>query len=302
MSFSEHIIDFCYYCKPFAIELAGVLLCFVLARRKEYAERCESVLKVLLSILLLHLSLFHISGYGLNAIGYNAVAAVMALYGLFLIIYKKIDSEKKIIWIFGVVVAICNFSASNQYAFVVTEALLISSFATLYMFTWHGPVSINKSSLIIIGCQVFSLIYVFTGHVYWEDGLNSLTYKITDGPMKGINCTQEEYDKYYSYLSDFNEIKKDDSDLPVLFYQNIPWAYMYTDTEVGCFSTWGEAIDTLDNQLSLDYYELYPQKTPNLIYVDNTTFSADTTFFYQYANAHGYTLKLLDSGAIILES
>lgn len=305
LSFGEHINNFLYYCKPFIIELSVVILCFIQGRDSEKRKKYSVLLQCTLSILLLHMAVFHISGFGSNAIGYNAVAAVMAIYGLFIIVYQKPQVVFKIVWLFGIMIAVCNYFASNQYAFVVTEALLVSSFSTLYMLssidTGIKPAN-EKSTITLLGCQLIALIYVFGNHVYWEDDLSLLDSEINNGPMKGIYCTQKEYDKYYSYLSDFNEIKKDDFDSPVLFYQNIPWAYMYTESEVGCFSTWGEAIDTLDSQLLLDYYELYPQKTPKLIYVDNTTFSADMTFFYRYAKAHGYTLKLLDSGAIILGS
>ena len=298
ISIVEMIEMLLYYCKPFIVEITAIILCFVISilDNGRYIKKCQIVLQIIIWVLIVHLAVFHSSGYGVQAIGYNAIVAILPVYGLYLIIFKKCRNQScLIVWGLDMIVALCNMRASNQYLFVVSNALMISSFATLFMQESLTD-KMNLYFVLTVSVQLFAVVYVYLTHVYGEG--NESLVKINHGPMKNIYADQEYVNQYTIMLSDLDDLGHVEE--PVLYYQNIPWAYLYYDNQVGCFSTWGGAIANLEDSILEQYYEYYPEKIPGFIYIDSESLSESRDFYVQYAAKHGYEFHDLPSGAAYL--
>lgn len=84
------------------------------------------------------------------------------------------------------------------------------------------------------------------------------------GAYKGIKTTSTLAAKYNAMLDDLDEVKEN-CEGTFLIYDRFPYAYLYTDCGYATFSAW--YVDSFEDDRLLYYYEVYPEKVPQYVYV-----------------------------------
>ena len=102
-------------------------------------------------------------------------------------------------------------------------------------------------------------------NVYRDAPLGVLDTKIEAGPAAGLFTTKEHHDIYMSVLSDIDRYKIGHDH--VLFSKLLPWGYLACDAKTAAPSTWRNMIQS---ERLAGYYELNPEKTPDLVFVLNS--------------------------------
>ena len=125
--------------------------------------------------------------------------------------------------------------------------------------------------------------------------MEAQTVAADSGAEKGIIMTQPQRDYYYQMSDDVSYIKNRSKIRKVLFFSNNTMLYIMAELDMATYSAWLSGV----NQNSLDrldqYYELFPDKRPDGIYV-NTMFEEYIDHFIK----QGYRKELLPSGAYFL--
>lgn len=87
---------------------------------------------------------------------------------------------------------------------------------------------------------------------------------LTRGAYAGIRTTRTVAAKYNAMHDDM-DLFADPSAGPVLIFDRFPYCYLYLDAPYGTFSAW--YVDIMEDDRLLLYYDVYPDKTPEYIYV-----------------------------------
>ncbi len=213
------------------------------------------------------------------------------------------------VWLPGLIYSMCIFWSSNQRFYAVSNAstvMAVSGIVILFaafpnLVEMKTPVMI-KSFVCVITAALL-LIMQFTGELYaryscvqWESGgMEAQTVAADSGAEKGIIMTQPQRDYYYQMSDDVSYIKNRSKIRKVLFFSNNTILYIMAELDMATYSAWLSGV----NQNSLDrldqYYELFPDKRPDGIYV-NTMFEEYIDHFIK----QGYRKELLPSGAYFL--
>lgn len=136
---------------------------------------------------------------------------------------------------------------------------------------------------------------------------NKIDTKIDAGPMKGIYTSTQAAELYRLLLKDLDTMRSL-TDRPVYIYALFSWMYLYLDRPYSTYSPWFVDSDFASRQIL--YWNLYPEKQPDLIYVPKLTcysFSDMSIFseilverlheyfdFEKTETETGYFLKLTD--------
>ena len=138
----------------------------------------------------------------------------------------------------------------------------------IFVAQWLQEVSVKKAFAWVTVCIV--LLVQFAGTFYlrltyaWGDNyMELLTEKMERGPLKGVYTTAETAEWYADVLDELDmlELTEDDE---IMVFGVAPWIYLYVDAGCGNYSTW----QVHENSTQLyDYYELHPDKFPNVIYM-----------------------------------
>ena len=87
---------------------------------------------------------------------------------------------------------------------------------------------------------------------------------LTRGPQAGIRTTKSVANKYNAILDDLDLLSGNLSG-PVLIYDLYPYCYLYLDAPYATYSAW--YVDVQEDDRLLLYYDVYPDKKPEYIYV-----------------------------------
>lgn len=231
---------------------------------------------VCISTLVLMYSHCHFNNY------INQIMWSINVLGAFTFLFTDNANVRSIfytVWIPGILLSYCVHMSSNQNIYAITSAgsvATIGSLAMIGLYTRELVQDIRGShtqklafALIcaVMICQLSSQALYRYKTVYWDSPIENLTCAITDGVEKGIYTTEEFYNNYYHDLACIQEIKaRNPSKFLHLSRKN--WYYFHIDAEIAAYSAWlaGVTETTLD-RLSL-YYQINPQKLPDLVFVD----------------------------------
>lgn len=176
-------------------------------------------------------------------------------------------------WIIGFVYAMCMNFSSNQGIYVICNALIISSGASLFLIKdymeekdiWPG----KKLWLgVLAGMQLLSQIWISWNYVFWAENISELNYVIDSGPMKGVVVTSEEKKDYEVNLANIEEYG-DLTGKYIMFFNHFPAGYFFVpEARCGAFSAWITECKTPDHEKIIHYYELHPEKIPDVVYFD----------------------------------
>ncbi len=184
------------------------------------------------------------------------------------------------IWCPCTVAAVLNTIASNTLFYSASAVVSISNIAGVFfvcnlfkemkaehqgkitkkfcskIFTYAGQVTV----IIAICFQIILSGFFMRDFLALE---KDFTFKITNGPLKGMYYNEEAYNIYQSNLKLLDHIKEiSDEDDPIFVGANLNWTYMYADRPFGTYSAYFLGIEP--DVLSV-YYEKNPDKIPKYI-------------------------------------
>ncbi|MBO4374614.1 MAG: hypothetical protein J5829_05870 [Lachnospiraceae bacterium] len=200
--------------------------------------------------------------------GYMNTALALFAAPLFFMCEKKDIRVFVTLFLGGLIVSMTYSYSSNGELYVLSIGHGIACVAgILFIFGFmkeHNK--ILQYTVIAVLClfllQTSVLRFI---NVYRDAPLNRLDTKISAGPAAGLMTTKEHHDTYMSVLSDINRYKNKSS--YVLFSKLLPWGYLACDAKAAAPSTWRNMISS---ERLAEYYGLYPEKTPDLVFVLNT--------------------------------
>ena len=102
-----------------------------------------------------------------------------------------------------------------------------------------------------------------------ESWYNTSDNRIVDtvlprGPLKGIQTTERIAGIYSDILDDMDAIRKEHKG-PLYVADRFAYCYLYADLPYACYSAWYVEADS--ETRTLRYWELHPDKTPEVIYI-----------------------------------
>lgn len=289
------------YIKSYKIVYAGWFVLFILTFIKKYRPFIIKLSVGYVGLLTIYMTLFKSAGLGYEGIGVNAVMLHLSLVGLQLLLTREIKNRDIcVMYIFGLFYSILATIASNQGAFIFSVGATIMSIASVFALADYFESKMDHNILKeMVVIQVLCEIFVLFNGAFFDSSLRHLQYVIEDGSFKGIKTTQENKEAYEIILKDIKSI--DAKDKRCLFFKNLPYAYLETNSLVGSYSVWNQT-DRLDSIMYESYYLLHPDMVPKVIYVEKDVVISDGSDVYiEYASEKGYDTVMLESGAMLLE-
>lgn len=274
------------------IQVVIALLSFI----KKY-QKAAIFAEIIFSILMVvYFAIFRSNGFGMAGIGTNAIMIPFAFVSLLLLIHSKsIGNKMKITIGFICVYIILAFIASNQGMYIVGMTSSLLTYLFFILIDKYFKHKINLLLLLII-CSLFCLseLLIMT-RTFHDDKIWNLNSKINCGTFNGIITTEENANNYEIIYNDLKQI--DLKDKEVLFFKNLPYGYLETNSLVGSYSVWNET-DSLNSYMFESYYNLHEDKIPEYIYIINNDIELIKDDINQYTN--NYEKRIMDSGAILL--
>lgn len=256
--------------------LLGLLLAVCAVDRKR-TDRCGLYFwsaSALVAVLLF--SLF----YHLRYINY--VMWPVNIMGLFLILLSKKPAIRQLftcLWIPGILYSICIHLSSNQIFITSASASTVATVGSLMMLgvflgeLWEQrhrvtfrAISVCAAGLLAV-LQLVTLGYLRYHAVFWDKGMADQSQVITQGLQSGLVVSEERYAYYRASMALLDEVGKHDAK-KVLYLTNSTWYYLEGDYEMATYSSWlsGPGEHTLKRLQA--YYELNPEKLPDLIFAN----------------------------------
>ena len=278
VGFFENII---YSSVTILLVVSVVLVALLFAKlKKTKTVNIIGFLAVSLSVIILEVS--YICKVVLsNAMWVSCFAFPPIFVGFYCGMLTKDKLSRKMflnMYIPGLIYMFCINISSN----VGLEASLIPSvicaMASCFMvsaFMKENVVSLENKLLNRLGLSAFSLnvllslgagIYVMSCLAFANGRIAKLNSKIEQGPNKGIYCTQSVNNAYSKVVKDLEPVKNNDSEKVLLLTGY--WYYLDVEKKPTGSSCWCPYIDDLLLDQYEEYYSLYPQLIPDVIYLD----------------------------------
>lgn len=299
--FLSPIVEFLVWFKWFFILFfVGIVIAVLNPKAKKTAYM---VLLFLSMVLLILLAVFKTSG-----IGKHAIMLPLTLLGGLAFAFTEDKSWDLFVkgWIPGIIYAGCMNLSSNQGIYVICNACAVSSCISLFLIKsfWEENNIWSKTKywfLLLCGVQIFSEVYVNLNYVYWEDDISLLSYKIEEGPLKGIYTTKEKKESYDINYENIRSIKNFQGK-NILIFNYFSCGYLVAEEAGnGAFSAWMPEYNDLDDEKMIQYYKLHPEKVPEIIYVDTqTTCDWDEDEWNNWCEKSGYIKEDFPDGGSVL--
>lgn len=206
----------------------------------------------------------------------------------FLLCQKKHNSIFQTMWIAGFLYGFCVHYSSNQRFYVISSVATISALASIFFIVSLAREMNNSSdkfqyfsrAVAMAMCLTFFFQIAYQinfryQYVFWDNSPNLLNQKIDFGPEKGIKTTVNLSGYYKAVMKDTEKIRNQTGG-PVLYFSMDTWLYMADSKEMGAYSAWLSFLNSQNSANNLlDYYKLYPEKTPKYIYVNKNITGAE---------------------------
>ena len=197
---------------------------------------------------------------------------------------KKISQVFKIMWIPGLIYTYAIHLSSNIGFSSICSAATIMAVASAIMGVMYVKSLINEEAVktqdnnkyklaaialaIMLCFQVGIELYNRATYVFENVPMSAMDTKIDNGAAKGIISTSNRQFYYACMLYDTSALRADDVDR-VLILSPEAWLYIDTNKNVASYTSWSlEIDDQMLDQLD-EYYSLYPDKKPDIIYVES---------------------------------
>lgn len=209
-------------------------------------------------------------------------------------------------WLPGGIYSFCIYLSSNQEFNAISSACTVMTVASIMILichlghqNWQGISSLRNAAYytlaLLISVQLCSEIYMRYTSVFWEAGMSEQTVLSESGPEKDILMTPERLKSYQIQENDIASILEDESIQKILFLSRNTYLYLIAQKEFATYSAWLSGINAHSIKRLDRYYELFPKKIPDGIYIE-PQFSEFAGHFL----ANGYIADELPSGALWL--
>ena len=211
-------------------------------------------------------------------------------------------------WLPGVIYSFCLHLSSNQEFYAISSASTVMTVASIMILICHlceqdwqdrnflfSRNAAYFSFVLLFSVQLFGEIHMRYTSVFWEAGMKEQTVLAENGPEKSILMTPERLHYYQVEENDINIIRGADGIHKVLFLSKNTYMYLSAQKEYATYSAWLSGINAHTIERLDRYYELFPEKKPDGIYIDPK--------YSEYAEhylASGFVADKLPSGALWL--
>ena len=205
----------------------------------------------------------------------NDIIFVPSIVAFLVFIFASNEETNELfacIWLPGMAFTYFEYLASNTGFSGIASASCIATVGSIIMILYTVDEMKEHTKLkipVIIFCvlEIVCCIYYRATYVFWEEGgLGSLTRRIEDGVCAGLKVTDEEYEHYYSVMSDVKNIQDMPADTKVLYIgDKVLW--MAGDQKCASYSPLCYSISK-DRSILYEYYKEHPDKVADVIYVE----------------------------------
>lgn len=206
------------------------------------------------------------------------------------------------VWIPGIIYSLCIHMSSNLGFMSIASACTVSSAAAAVMgircFRSHvasGNKIIFKTAAVTMAAA-FAFQFAMLGErrlnfVFADNDISLEKVYVDHGIAKGLTISEESYATYEFQRSEITPLL-DDSVRRILVITNEYWLYLDTGKEVGAYTSLAWVYEPQDLFM---YYEMFPDKKPDAIYIDNMYKDISSVFEHL-----GYTKNETSGGGFIL--
>ena len=204
-----------------------------------------------------------------------------AIIGLYCFLTSKDEKIKWIflaMWIPGVIYSMCINISSNVGFEAVASALTISSVASaviaaVYVCADSSGTSRRVRIICLIAAALFFSfqlgleLYFRYDFVFEYAEFEHMTEEIGSGSVKGIVSTPNRSVYYLAMADELSPLREGDYE-DVLILSPETWMYLDCGKNVSSYTSWTLNIDDTTLDTLEEYYSLYPDKKPDIIYVE----------------------------------
>ncbi len=263
-----------------------------------------------------------------NHTGYIFTAIILYALPLFFLTKNK---DKYLFFTFvanGLVFSMVYSYSSNGYLYILSMGHFIASIGgiiAIYDFAREFTQSCQKLraiksipavlTTIFIVFALVQTMYLRIVNIYRDAPLNELISQIDVGPAKGLYTTPAHRDLYmntYETITTYCTSTALKHDGNIFITKLLPYGYLCTDLKCAAPTSWRTAF----NSVRLEpYYEINPDRTPDIILVLNEEYGSYLTcgdveadpnpnaneidgFLLDYVNSNNYTKKDVACGTI----
>ncbi|MGN0982411.1 MAG: hypothetical protein ACI4O0_05935 [Candidatus Limivicinus sp.] len=197
-------------------------------------------------------------------------------------------------WLPGMLYTLLIHFGSNQGFISVANASSVPLTASLMICVLTGRELLNAqlrpalrrataamlAALLLV--QLSSLAWKRYSYVFWEPSLKSQTCYVEFGSQKGLMVSEERYHHYEMLLNDTAPVRAAEPN-SVLYVTTFSWLYLDSPgVEMGTYSGWLSAVGTYVADKLAAYYEMNPEKLPDVAYVEPLYWEIGQSLFSRY--------------------
>lgn len=290
---------------PVFLPVFSVVLIAILVATFNSSERIRMYGLLVVAVSVIFLDFSYIFMIDSSAISFVFTPIFIGLYcGIF----TKDQVAKKIfnfLWVPGLVYMFCiNISSTVGFdAEIIPSVVCTMASILLFVHFWkeYSKCDLNrilkKASLtaviILFATIIVSEMYFRYTFAFGNGRVNDLTVKIEQGPYRNIYCSPSVYKAYSAIVHDLEPIK-DSNSTRVLLLTNY-WFYLDIERKPISSSCYYPFVDNIFLDQLEEYYKLYPQFIPEVIYVGH-----NHTDLLERVKNYGYSGNQTELGGYIL--
>ena len=201
-----------------------------------------------------------------------------------------------LLWVPGMLYSFCIHLSSNQIFITAASASAVATVGTVMMLglfageLWQSHPSVSQRSFsaaaagLLAVLQLLPLGYMRYRSVFWDETcMSAPTHVLTEGVQSGLRTSGERY-SYYTNSEKLLNYVRSCAPEKVLYLSYSTWYYLEGDYEMSAYSSWLAGSDGHTVNRLNAYYELNPDKLPDLVFIDSEFLDAGLAF----VKAHGY--------------
>ena len=199
---------------------------------------------------------------------------MMALWniGLYIRFFDKDKTNRMIfnfMWIPGILYSFFIHLSSNMGAVVISSAMTVSVLAGILMSArFVSAINDKKVSISFVTAASVLLTVLLVSrffYVCFEKSIFDQTNKVDQGICKGLYISDEPYYKYVGMHDSIEAIRNNDAKR-VIILSSEWWMYLASEKMIGAYTAWTPVLSP--NMLD-EYYRLYPDMRPDLVFLDS---------------------------------
>lgn len=222
----------------------------------------------------------------------NYLMYPMTVFSLYCLGLTEDGRCREIFWkivVPGLIYTFCIHWSSNQHFMVMTAAMtvcflgstLIVALTAQKLLQAYPPETVGKTNLvaaalsILMVFQICAEVAVRYKTVFWEAPMSQLTYRVEEGPERGLLVSTEPgtyYDRYSAIIESDARYQQAES---VLFMTMDTWMYLLEPKQISAYSAWLSGVNDSTAERLNAYYRLNPEKLPDFVFVfqDNLAYA-----------------------------